>query len=480
MKISALPFAALMLFFFSTCPAQTAPRTLVIDDYRPATDASLSTKAMKYIPFDVPSGVTSIRIQRKFTWESGDAASGVLDQGLFDPNGFRGWQGGTNRDKDLTLSGYAETTEPHYLAGPLPAGRWLIAQSLLKSPIGGVHYRYTITLSFDGPPPPKEMPPIPTYNPGILRAGPAWFAGNLHVHTIYSDGALTLTQVATLHKEADYDFFAATDHNTFRQDYEIPAAAAANPGLLILYGEEITTPYGHSNVIGIHPGSFFDFRIDAGDGYYLALAAQAHREGAIIEVNHPYAPCLSCYWRFSPSEYANDDGIEVWNGTWTLDDQLSVFAWDRLLKSGKHFHAYGGSDYHRPPDPLSPTTFVYAENLSRDAIIDGLRHGHVVLSENPHGAMIELSITGQTALPGDTIVIARNKPLPVHIRVLRGAGAKLEIICNDSSAEVPINSPDTSIDRTIPVDSDHFYVRAQLISDGKMRALTNPIFVDTK
>jgi hypothetical protein len=350
----------------------------------------------------------------------------------------------------------------------------------LSSPAGGVHYRYTVTLAFDGTKPPEQMPEIPKYDPGIVRDGPGWFAGNLHVHTIYSDGSQTLTQVATLNREAGFDFIAATDHNTFRQDYEVPAAAAANPTLLILYGEEITTAYGHSNVIGIQPGSFFDFRIDAGDGRYLALAAKAHQQGAIIEVNHPYAPCLSCYWRFPRSEYANDDGIEVWNGAWTIDDQLSVFAWDRLLKAGKHFNAYGGSDYHRPPDPLTPATLVYAKNLSRDAIIDGLRHGHVVLSENPHGPMIELSIAGQTALPGDTVVMAKGQSLPVHIHVLRGAGAKLEIIWKDGSAEVPINSADSTIDRTLPVDSNHFYVRAQLISDGKMRALTNPIFVDTK
>lgn len=473
-----LYLSVVLTFLGRNVLAQSSSRTVVVDGFRPATDASLSTRALKYIPFNVPPGVTSIRIQKKFTWLGGPV--GVLDQGLWDPNQFRGWQGGTNRDKDLNLTGDFATTEPHYIAGPLPAGTWEIAQSLLKSPPGGVRYRYTITYGFDGPAPPTTMPAIPKYDPGIMRASPAWFAGNLHVHTIYSDGALTLTQVAKMHKAAGYDFFAATDHNTYRQDYEIPKAAAANPGLLILYGEEITTAYGHSNVLGIQPGSFFDFRIDAGDGKYLQLAAKAHQQGGIIEVNHPYAPCLSCYWRFPRSEYANDDGIEVWNGAWTLDDQLSVFAWDRLLKSGKHFRAYGGSDFHRLPDALSPAVLVYAKNLSRDAIIDGLRYGHVVVSTGPHGPMIQLSVPGQSALPGDTVSMPADKSLPVRVRVQRAAGTKLEIITQDRSEEIPIHSTDEVINRTFTITTPHYYVRAELLRDGKMEALTNPIFVDEK
>ncbi|HEY1687139.1 MAG TPA: CehA/McbA family metallohydrolase [Tepidisphaeraceae bacterium] len=478
MRFLRLPFAAAILIFLSHTFAQIPPQSQIIEGFRPATDASLSTKAIKYVPFDVPRGVTSIKIQRQFTWLGGPA--GILDQGVWDPDGFRGWQGGVNRDKDLLITGNLDTTEPHYLPGPLPAGTWKIAQSLLKSPPGGVRYRYLITLAFDGSKPPSQTPAIPKYDPGIVRDGPGWFAGNLHSHSIYSDGSLTLTQVATLNRKAGYDFFVASDHNTYRQDYEIPAAAAANPGLLILYGEEITTPYGHSNVIGIRPGEWFDFRMDAGDGKYAQLVQKAHAEGALIEVNHPYAPCLTCYWRFTRSEWADDDGIEVWNGIWTIDDQLSVFAWDRLLKAGKHFHAYGGSDFHRLPDVISPATLVYAKNLSRDAIMEGLKAGHVVISDNPHGPMIEFSINGKNILPGDTILLAKNASPHIQIHISHGAANNLEVIWSDGSMEKQITQQDEIFDWSSQTSLRHFYLRAELIHEGKMHALTNPIFVDRK
>lgn len=466
--VLVLPFVALA----TTIP----PLIISIQGDRPAADASLSTKAMKYLPFDVPAGVRSVSIHRQITWASQPA--GIVDQGIWDPHGFRGWQGSANSEKDVVISGYANTSEPHYLPGPIPAGRWLIAQSFLKSPPGGFHYQYTITLGFDGPKPPKRMPAVPMYDPGIVQSGPRWYAGNLHSHSIYSDGALTLSEVAKMNRAAGYDFLAATDHNTYRQDYEIPAAAAAAPGLLILYGEEITTAYGHSNVIGIHPGSLFDFRFDAGDGQYPKLIAQAHQQNAIIEINHPYAPCLTCYWRIPQSEYAGVDGIEVWNGQWSLDDRLAVFAWDRLLKQGHRYRAYGGSDYHRPGDFLGPATFVYAENLSRDAIMDSLRRGHVVLSESPHGPFLDISIPNHPALPGDLITVPQNAALTIQVHVTKAAGQNLEIIWKDGSAEIPISSNDQTISRTVKIDSPNFYVRAELVRDSQMTALTNPIFID--
>ncbi|NWP75086.1 PHP domain-containing protein, partial [Escherichia coli] len=44
----------------------------------------------------------------------------VVDLGLFDPERFRGWSGGT-RDR-FTIS--ASDATPGYLPGALPAGRW--------------------------------------------------------------------------------------------------------------------------------------------------------------------------------------------------------------------------------------------------------------------------------------------------------------------------------------------------------------------
>lgn len=66
--------------------------------------------------------------------------------------------------------------------------------------------------------------------------------GNLHSHTVFSDGSLTLAAVVGRYSSLGYDFIAITDHaEQIPDDYwsRIPRAAA---GLLVLRGVEIDWP----------------------------------------------------------------------------------------------------------------------------------------------------------------------------------------------------------------------------------------------
>ena len=40
-----------------------------------------------------------------------------------------------------------------------------------------------------------------------------WYKGNIHCHTLNSDGDLTPKAVADLYKHGGYDFICITDHN---------------------------------------------------------------------------------------------------------------------------------------------------------------------------------------------------------------------------------------------------------------------------
>ena len=80
-----------------------------------------------------------------------------------------------------------------------------------------------------------------------LRRGARWYSGALHVHTVHSDGKLTVDEVSRLAREAGLDFLAITDHNnTVHQVDPVPA-----DGLLRIVGEEVTTPGGHASVWGL-------------------------------------------------------------------------------------------------------------------------------------------------------------------------------------------------------------------------------------
>ncbi len=57
-------------------------------------------------------------------------------------------------------------------------------------------------------------------------AGMRWLAGDLHAHTVHSDGVLTVPELARFAVERGLDFLAVTDHNTISHHAELPAAAA--------------------------------------------------------------------------------------------------------------------------------------------------------------------------------------------------------------------------------------------------------------
>ena len=41
-----------------------------------------------------------------------------------------------------------------------------------------------------------------------------WFAGELHTHTVHSDGEFTVEQLCRAAKERELSLIALTDHNT--------------------------------------------------------------------------------------------------------------------------------------------------------------------------------------------------------------------------------------------------------------------------
>ncbi len=458
---------------------------IVIEGQCDVKDARTGGQRMHLLTFDVPKGVTRIEIKKQLDF--GPNGSGTVDHGLADPRGagfgmpgFRGWMGGSKAD--FTLTGDPATTSQYYLAGPIQPGRWTLLQWTVSLPPTGLKYRYTVRLSFDGPAPPSEMPQAPKFDQGTLNPKADWYLGDLHAHTLHSDGNKTLSQLTQQHVDAGFDFFVSTDHNTNRAHFEFATAVREHPKELILYGEEVTHPMMHANVIGCRPGSLFDMRIAPDvvtENHLSKVIAQAHRDGAIFSVNHPFY-WGATDWRISPDEWKDGDGVEVWNVGWSAANQAALDHWDALLQKGRHLVALSGSDTHGGGVGGSPAVHVYAQNLSRDAIMDGLRKGHVFLSENTKGAQIYLSVRGKSALPGDTLQWSAGNPLPVQVRVIGGDGMTLRLVWPGGEAKLPVDKHIVTISRDIALDASRNanYIRAELIKpDGRMAALTNPIYV---
>ncbi len=86
------------------------------------------------------------------------------------------------------------------------------------------------------------------------RPAGTWFKGNMHTHSLRSDGDSTPDQVIEWYRNHDYDFLALTDHNVLAPTDALNAKYGADHQFLVIQGEEVTDSYGdqplHLNALG--------------------------------------------------------------------------------------------------------------------------------------------------------------------------------------------------------------------------------------
>jgi hypothetical protein len=156
--------------------------------------------------------------------------------------------------------------------------------------------------------------------------------------------------------------------------------------LLIITGEEITTRNSHYLGLGLPPGESIDWRYGARDDGDCADAARLiHRSGGIVVPAHPYCAFVACRWKCG---YDEPDAVEVWNGPRTTDDESAVDTWDsRLAESVRTkrpwLPAMGNSHAHSEPQVIGlPHNVVLSNELSKDAVLDGIRSGRNWIAES--------------------------------------------------------------------------------------------------
>ncbi len=336
----------------------------------------------QYLPVDVPPGSCALRVELEY-----DRSDAILDLGCIGPAGFRGWSGGVRGSFVIT----ADAATPGYLPGELEPGTWQIVIGLHRVAPGGTSYRVTAEVSstpgalrpepVPGPvPPPGERPPGRELPAG---AGRRWLAGDLHCHTVHSDGVMTVPELAGFAAGRGLDFIAVTDHNTVSHHAELPAAAAAQ-GITLLPGQEVTTHRGHAGALG--DVGWVDFREPA-DSWLAAT----ERGGGLLSINHPFGGHLS--WTIPMTR--KPPLIEVWHWSW-LDTHWTIpLSWWMAWHPGAI--PVGGSDWHRPgadAPPGTPTTWVECEQedpgqpADPGLVLDGIRAGRTAISAGRDGPVL--------------------------------------------------------------------------------------------
>lgn len=319
------------------------------------------------VGFEVPSGARSLGVSIEVIGE--DA---VVDLGCQGPLGWRGWSGGAR-------TGYvieAGSATPGYLPGEPEPGEWHVVLGLHKVPTDGVRIRLEVSVPAARPAYIEESAPVQLREVhGSERELPAdrgltWYAGDLHAHTVHSDGAQSIDQLAARGVRSGLDFLAVTDHNTTSHHQHLPGISARQ-GISLLPGQEVTTHRGHANAFG--DIGFIDFRTPGAD-----WLAETGRRGGLCSINHPLTD--DCAWQHPlPAPPA---AIELWHISW-FGDLANTGPWAYLSAVGGAPVLLGGSDFHHPGDSWTlgtPTTWVAAEDPTPDAILAAMTAGRTAIS----------------------------------------------------------------------------------------------------
>ena len=238
---------------------------------------------------------------------------------------------------------------------------------------------------------------FPAISSAQISAG-TWYKGDLHSHSNYSDGDSSVAAVIASAEAKGLDFFALTDHDTYMSGNPLHWLDQAyhSDTMTLLYGAEWTTPKGHANVWASVPFEYSQLWQANRDKDALAALNAAHDQGALFSTNHP-ASILTSNWDYPV--YDAIDSVEVWNGMYrlpSLNRWTEHHFWDNLLKSGRRIPGVGGSDTHQVEKWQSrllshgnPTTWVFAQEKSAEAILSGIKSGHASISFAPDAPQIE-------------------------------------------------------------------------------------------
>jgi hypothetical protein len=146
---------------------------------------------------------------------------------------------------------------------------------------------------------------------------------------------------------------------------------------------------------------------------------------------------------------------------------------------GRRITGVGSSDWHAAPNPLDVANArVYAASLTENAILSGIRAGHVIVMNGAHHPTPAVAVRSgdQSVSVGGSLTITPTTPIQIDIRAESLANGKLVVVSNGQrDAPVPL---DAQGEAHIQKRPEPGYVRFELsAADGTLVALTNPVYL---
>ncbi len=424
-------------------------------------------------PFDVAAGTTQLHVNLDYSPIEipGVAGSNLLSLSLFDAEGCRG-AGHCRPINRIDLSAVAAT--PGYVPGPLQPGRWVVVIDT-HMVLPGTTLDFALDVEISNEPVIGQAPVWP--KPTIKNRGPGWYRGDLHGHTIHSDGEWDVPDLVAAACAQGLDFVTLSDHNTISPLAQ--SDSLASDDLLTMGGVELTTYYGHALALGVR--YWVDWRVRTGERSMPDIASEVEAAGGTFIIAHPMSPgdpvCTGCDWQYIDMMPGSAKLVEVWNGgVWSDYNEEGLALWYRWLNEGFHLTCTAGTDVHGPSNEVQELghNIVYANELSESEILTAVRIGHCFVSSGPRLGLVAVNAQGDTAMMGDTL----SDELGVITGVWANCAADDEVllVCNGMAYD-SLQAHETG-ERTWALSSEQvrWCVVEIRATDGRLRAVTNPIW----
>lgn len=426
------------------------------------------------ISFDVPAGTH--RLVGCFDASPLRSAGALFDNlislSLFAPDGPRGAR---HNNPDWNFEIEAGFATPGYLPGPVTPGRWTVVMDTFRI-IGPDPVTWTLEVECLPEALPRPIPlPLPPAAAATAPRGRGWYRGDLHAHTLHSDGSWDVADLVARARRRGLDFMTVTDHNT--PSSHAPAMALAGDDLLVMGGVELTTHAGHALTLGRR--DWQEWRTGPVSGKTMPdIAREVMARGAVFVIAHPMAPgdpaCTGCRWDYPDMRPGPARVVEIWNGgPWSDYNEEGLALFRDWLRAGHRLVATAGSDIHGPEgdDALTGFNHVHAAALTEPDVLAAIAAGHNYLSCGPR--LILTADNGRIPMGGEAAAGAplaaawetRGTPLTLHVHGRDGILARHDLPAT-GAGEI-----------TLGAAAEGFVMAELRDADGRLHAVTNPIFI---
>ena len=184
---------------------------------------------------------------------------------------------------------------------------------------------------------------------------------DLHVHTIFS-GDATISPRFIVNQLYSHPFIkgvAITDHDTLEGYNRVRKLAATYEDILIIPGIEVSTRWGHINILGVEEKPRWGLTIEK-------IVDFARERGGVIVIPHPYRES----GMGEKMKNIHVDAIEVFNPHATYEQNKMA----EKLARAKNLPRVTGSDAHDPDEMWAAYTEVKAEP-NVEAVLNAIRRG---------------------------------------------------------------------------------------------------------